>query len=366
MNINIDIANMFYENYNDKIIRDANIDEYISSFKKTELERLYELASVIDNDTEEFSHAISLSLHPKKVIKEDFIKNIEKIYHALIKNTDTNTLKQLEVFLKLYKEDLLVLDTGDNRLSIMFFEFLRNFNLAKIKYEKKERLLYIYTPYELRNILKKIVKDKKVKKQCMENTIFKDNIHNIMSAYGVLPLDKFLSIYNNAYGKTNKRKIINRIIVNRAFDEEISIALGDDTFIYIHAFDNEDDALGFYYSLPEDLEYKKFSALEYGELGDGVYHHKFEEYGKLVEFLKYELDMNEDDVFYFDESYILDYMYSYQLDAEEAKKNLNSKLNNEFNFLILKDKIFITSTILSLAKKYPNFNYKGYSLIEKH
>ena len=71
--------------------------------------------------------------------------------------------------------------------------------------------------------------------------------------------------------------------------------------------------------------------------------------------------MDEEEIYEFDDTIILDYMFSYQFDAETAKSNLNVNLDKLFGKMDISDKAFISSTILSLAKKYPNFNFKGYS-----
>ncbi len=359
------IKELFCENFKDKINEDENYDDYISSFKKEKLEKVYKIVAVMENDNDKLAHILSLSTHPKKVIVEDFKKNIKKIYSTLLKNSNEDILKQTEMFLKLYKSKTMVLNLFDLKFSLHFIEFLNNYNLAKIKYINNQKNLYIYTPLELRNILKDIIKDSTIKKKCKENTNYKNNIHNIISAYGIISIDKFSEIYNAIYEKTNTHTILNKIIINHAFDEEINLAHTDKGYlVYNNGFEDECEALTFYYSLSEKINYKIFTKEEYEELGEGYYHQKYKEYAKLCEYLETEFDMSEEEIYYFDENFILDYMFSYQIDSDIAKKNLSNNLNKEFGKLNINDKSFISSTILSLAKKYPNFNYKGYSYNE--
>ncbi len=74
--------------------------------------------------------------------------------------------------------------------------------------------------------------------------------------------------------------------------------------------------------------------------------------------------MEDEEIDIFNENVIIDYIYSYQKDKDQAKKNLNSAFKNYYNYVTLENRMYISETILSIAREYPNFNYKGYSYKE--
>ena len=71
-----------------------------------------------------------------------------------------------------------------------------------------------------------------------------------------------------------------------------------------------------------------------------------------------------DEIYDFDDMFVLDYIFSYQLDANIAKKNLSNNLDKLFMGLNISDKAYISKVILSIAENYPNFNYKGHTYNE--
>lgn len=362
MDINRNIIELYCENFKDKLNEKENLNEFISSFTKEQIEKIYKLDAAINDNSEELAHIWSLSTHPKKMIVEDFEKNIKDIYNNILINAPEEFIKQLELYLKVYKDKILIMNIFNLKLSLHFIEFLHNYNLVKIKYLKSENKLYIYTPLELRNILKEILKNKEIKIKCKETSKYKKNIHNIIATYGIISIKNLTKIYNKTYEKTNQKNLINRIIVNHAFDNEINLVNTDEGYIvYGIAFEDEDAALSFYYSLPENMDYKLYTKEEFEEIGEGTYHQSFEEFDKLYIVLENIFNMDEEEIYEFDDTFTLDYMFSYQIDAETAKQNLSSNLDKAFGKMNISDKAFISSTILSLAKKYPNFNYKGYS-----
>ena len=78
--------------------------------------------------------------------------------------------------------------------------------------------------------------------------------------------------------------------------------------------------------------------------------------------------MNEEEIFEFDEVFVNDYIYSYQVDHEQASSNLENNLDKLFGKLDARSKKIITTSIPNIARKYPDFKYKGntYYDIEKN
>lgn len=359
------ILDVFCLQFNDKLKSNESYEEYISSFKKDELERLLKINAVILDDNSKFARVISVSSHKKNNVVEEFKKSIKEIYTTILKNVDEDVIMQLEKYLKRYKNEIFEYNFVEKYLSLHFIEFLNVNCIAKIKYSKSDNKLYLYTPVEIRDILKEILKDKSIKKISKENKICKSNLYNLMSTYGVITLDKLLEIYNQVYKKISRDELYDLIMLCGIFDGDMRIAKIDDGYlVYTMAFDNDDCALEFYYSITDDIDYKIYTKEEYDEIGEGTYHHNFEEFGKLDCFLQFKLEMPDDVSYMFDEMFTLDYLYSYQIDNNEAKRNLDINLKKDFSELNIIDKSFICKTILAIAKNYPNYNYRGYSYNE--
>lgn len=359
------ILDVFCLQFNDKLKSNESYEEYISSFKKDELERLLKINAVILDDNSKFARVISVSSHKKNNVVEEFKKSIKEIYTNILKNVDEDVIIQLENYLKRYKNEIFEYNFVEKYLSLHFIEFLNVNCIAKIKYSKSDNKLYLYTPVEIRNILKEILKDKSIKKSSKENKICKSNLYNLMSTYGVITLDKLLEIYNQVYKKISRDELYDLIMLCGIFDGDIRITKIDDGYlVYNMEFEDEDHALEFYYSITDDIDYKIYTKEEYDEIGEGSYHYNFLEFEKLDSFLQLNLGMDDEEAYMFDQMFVLDYLYSYQIDNNEAKRNLDINLKRDFSELNIIDKSFICKTILAIAKNYPNYNYRGYSYNE--
>ena len=51
--------------------------------------------------------------------------------------------------------------------------------------------------------------------------------------------------------------------------------------------------------------------------------------------------MEDEEIDIFNENVIIDYIYSYQKDKEQAKKNLNSAFKNYYNYVTLENRMHI-------------------------
>lgn len=359
------ITEMFLTQFKDTIRENQNYDEYISSFTKKQLERLLKINAVIDSDTSKLAHVLSISFHKKYIVIEEFINQAKEIYTKVLKNVDESILQQFEIFLKQYDNNVLELDLQNFKYSLHFIEILNVNCIAHVKYLSKEQKLYLFTPIEIRNILKEILKDKNLKKENKKTSICVKNIFNLIATYGVISIKELNEIYNQIYGKMEEQTLIKQLLINELFDDKIKLIHTDDGYLaYGIEFEDEDEVLGFFYSLPSDLDYKIYTKDEYSQIGEGTYHHNFNEFENLLDFLELNFNMSKEEIYHFDGMFILDYIYSYQLNDNIAKGNLKSNLEKQYKLLNIHDKLFISKSILSIARCYPNFNYKGHSYNE--
>lgn len=358
------IVDLFCTEFNDKIQETESYDEYISSMKKDSIGRLLQINAIILNDSSRLSRSIIVSSKKKDNVIEDFKLNIKEIYTTILSNVDISIVEQLNKYLNNYKKEVFIHNLFDKGFNLHFIQFLKENNIAKIKYSKKENELYLYTPLEFRKLLKEILKDKNIKGICKKNSIYKKNLFDLLSVYGVINLKKLTEIYSGVFEKIDSKELLNIIKVTSIFDEDIRFTLLDEDYlIYSIGFD-EDEAIEFYYSIPDDIGYKIFTKDEYDEIGEGVYHYNFDSFQELDCFLEFKLGINEDTSYMFDQMFTLDYLYSYQIDSNEAKRKLDFNLKKDFSDLNIMDKSFICKSILDIARDYPNFNYRGYSYNE--
>lgn len=359
------ITEIFCSEFKDTINKNENYDEYISSFTKEKIERLLKINAIMEDNNRKLAHVLTISMHKKNLVVEEFKKNIKEIYTNIIKNVNEDIVKQLEIYLKEYKNNIMEINVSNIKYSLHFIELLNINCIAKVKYIKKEKMIYLYTPTEIREILKGILKIKRIRNESQKNSIYISNLHNIIATYGIISGKKLTQIYNDVYGKTDESTIIQKIITTAIFDDDIKLVMTEEGYIvYGISFENEDDVLEFFYSLPKDLEYKIYTKKEYMEIGEGTYHYNFKEFDELCDFLETNFNMSEDEIYDFDNIFVLDYIFSYQLDADIAKKNFSNNLDKLFVGLNISDKAHISKLILSIAKNYPNFNYKGHTYNE--
>ena len=359
------IVELFCSKFKNRINEKETYEDYISSFTKSQIERLLKINAIIADDNAMLAHVLAISIHKKNHVVNEFEQNIKDIYSNILKGVTENEIKQLEIYLKEYKYSVLNIDLSTMKYSLHFIDFLNENCIAKVNYLKRENSIVLYTPVEIRQVLKSILKNSKIKKECKKNSLYKNNLHNLIATYGIMSVNKMAYIYNNIYEKIDEDNIIQKIMISQMFDDDIRLGRAEKEFIvYGSAFEDIDDALNFYDSLPKNLDYKIYTKNEYNEIGKGIYHHNFKDYMELSNFLALNLNMTGEEIYNFDDIFVLDYMFSFQVDENVAKKNLNKKLEKEFIGLDINDKAYISKLILSIAKNYPNFHYKGYTYNE--
>ena len=355
----------FLKNYKDKIGKEEREEDYYNYFKKDQLERLFKINAVVQNNSKELTKITVLGTKQKKEVVEAFKKEKKKIYANLLKCIDDSIRSQLNYYLKIYEDNLLEIAENRFKVSLHFIEFLNINCLAKVNYSSSKKILTFYTPKELRKELEELLKDKKIIKCSKENSVIYSNFHDMISTYGILPLKDFNILYNKVYSKITEEKLFDYILLNNIIDDNIRLVpLEDDYLAYGLGFEEEDDAFTFYYQQDESLDYKEFKKEEYEKIGEGSYHKDFKEYKELCKFLEKRLHLDNKELEEFNENFILDYIYSYELDEEVAKKNLKRNLSKMYKELKPKDATYISKQILSIARDHPNFLWKGYSYNE--
>lgn len=340
--------------------REENYKEFVSNMDEETIRRILMISFTMNNDNNKFEIA---SKSFRKKLEKELLKNTYEVYSNLFLYTN-NFIFELK---KLLDNNIYMIKIADFDYSIDFLQKIILFGIGYIKCKKD--IISIFIPNEEKEILKSIVNNKKLIKNVENNNIIIHNVNNLLSVYGIIEYSKL----NELYGKIYKKSISNLLEIitkNSVVEEEINFYKDKDHYIIYNepAFKDLKHAREFYNSLDSAIDYKLYKKHEYEEIGECTYHFEFEEFNSLYAFLSIKFNMSEDDIFEFDEVFVSDYIYSYQVDHEQAISNLENNLFKIFGKLDNRSKKIIMSSILNIARKYPDFKYKGntYYDIEKN
>ena len=356
------LLEIFFDNFNDEINQNEDYNEFLSTTNVDDLDRILKINSILDDDKKSFSEIDFYTTKEERIKK---ILDSKTIYENIIKNIGINLYDELEHYVNNYKYKPIKLDIDSLEYSPKFIEILKTNLIAKIRYNKNKNNLEIYSPKELIDELKILFKSKSLEKECEKNSEYIDNIKGLVAAYGVIELSNLKEIYNEVYGELSEENLKIRLLTNSIYDEGLHIVNEfSDYLIYGIGFENDIKAQEFLMKLPKKLGYKIYTKEQYEELREGSYHYEIDEFDTLYDFLSLKLHMNDDEIYEFDGMFVLDYMFSYQLDGNTAKRNLKNNIEKMMPDLDVDDKTTISKIILSIAKNYPTFKLKGHTYNE--
>ncbi|MDO4963740.1 MAG: hypothetical protein Q4E75_06585, partial [bacterium] len=134
-----------YLNTNNKKVSNETMNEYLASFKNSELTKLAVTQIFVDKDYINLFKIKNLNNKPKKNIIEYITKNLDKILKSYIKIIKDVELEQLKLIIdnngkKLFMEKIPI--------SIHFINFLKTFSLAKVEYNAKDNSIKPFMPKE--------------------------------------------------------------------------------------------------------------------------------------------------------------------------------------------------------------------------
>lgn len=354
-----ELLKKFLNNYKDDY-KEETYKEFISNMDLKTLRRILMISSTMNNDNKKFE---IVSKESRKVLEKELLKNTNDIYSSIFLYTN-NFIFELK---ELLDNDTYKIKIDEFNYSLDFLQKILLFGIGYIKY--KRNIISIFIPEDEKLILKKMVNNKKLISNIENNYSIIHNINNLLSTYGVIEFNKLNEIYNKVY----KKKISNLLEIitkNSVVEEEINFYKDVDQYIIYNepAFKDMETAKEFYNSLDKDIDYKIYKKSELEEIGECTYHFGFDEFNSIYAYLSLKFNMSEEDIFEFDEVFINDYIYSYQIDHEQASTNLENNLDKIFGKLDGRSKKVITTGILGIARKYPDFKYKGntYYDIEKN
>ena len=357
------IKRIFFSNYKNPINKNESYEEFLLSYEKDDLERILRVNYIIEDDKEKFNNLGFIKT--KEELKDEIISNNKKIYENIIKNINILLYDEIDYFINNYNGKVQTIELENLEYSPKFMEIIHYNLIAKVNYDEEKNILEIYSPKEVVKIIKELLNDNKIEKECEQNTEIIDNVHCLISTYGVIELSKLYEIYKEVFNDITQDKLLSRILINAFYDEGLKIINEfSDYLLYGIGFRNEKEAQEFLMKIPKKLGYKIYTKEQYNEIKEGSYHYEIEEFDTLFDYLSNELGMNEDEIYEFDNMFVLDYMFSYQMDSDTAKKNLSNNLEKIMPNLDTTKKAHISKMILSIAKNYPVFKFKGHTYNE--
>lgn len=364
-NIRNVLCDIFFKNYQDNINPKETLKEHYASLKKEDFNNILGIYTLIKDDIEVLAE---VPLDEESTIEEmqDYtLTNLEEIYMTILSALSESIITQLSIFIKkscYYKGSI---HDDDFIYSIDFITKLYQLRLGKVNYNKDTRNIEFYIPKELFKLISKIIKNKQFQKTNEEINAISNYTDKILSAYGIISLNKLHEIINKVFIKIDKEDLETMLRkISICFNEINYFGDEGDVIIANSSFEEEDEAYTFYNSL-SDGEYKVFTKEEYDLLGEDAYHLNFKAYDELMEYLNYEADLTNEQIALIETEIIIDYLKSYQQDTELANKNLMSKLNGNFSSLKIQDKAIIKKKLSNLGKLYPIYTLKGYAIEEE-
>lgn len=354
------IINEIFKDFKDDIIQNESLEHFLNSFTHKKLLDVIKLSSIVNDDKVLLSKSLSLGTTKKNKTVEYMVENYEEIYNSMLKIFNDDFYFLMKKYIKECSNGYLKLYLYDMEYSLGFIMKIREFKIGKVNCNKNE--IDIYIPKEILKIISNIINDKSIMKKIKRNTKIRYNIDSLISTYGVLKLEKLHEIYGNTFLNISIEEMLNIIMLSVIINSEVNILEYDEEYyIYSSSFEDEDSALDFYESLDDKIDYKMFSKKDLNALSEGDYYCKSSSYVDLMDFLYDMFNFEEDGIEEFERLYILDYMFSFRIDEQEAKTKLNNNLIKKILDIDLVDRAIILKKVNNVAKDYPLYKYKGYS-----
>lgn len=352
------IKEITFKQFNDEI-KEENLESFFNSLSEDELIKIVKVKSVISS-----TDTLKGKTLDKNKIVNYILNNYKKIYSLLLEILDEDFYLQMKKYIKENNNGYLKMVYDSRDYSISFLLNIYNFRIGKVKYDNKTNILEIYIPKETIETINLILKDKSIRKKINENTKIMSNINGLMVAYGIVTIDRLHEIYEDVFSKISNDKLLTVILFDHLTNQTFDIIEYKDSYLINGLSCEEEDAIKYYESIDKKLEYKIFSKEELEDLDDGLYHHQSINYDSLLDEIRRVFNFDEYEIEDFDEEFIVDYMFSFSEDEALAKKNINSNLTKNYPDLDFVNKSIIMKKINSVAKDYPIFKYKGYSINE--
>lgn len=348
------LFNIVVASNNDKVKKET-LEEFLKSYTVDKLVHMAMTAEIGYNNYDELERIYSYRNKAKKEILGYIKDNLEKIVTEIILCIKPIVLEDLQEILKHQEEfDYNYIEQDISFATIMN---LKNFNLAKFEYIKKDNRLKIYIPKEIRELLTVILNDKAflAKKHSYDESY--QYLDGILDAYGIISYDKLYDIYTSQIGTIDKTELLNIINLQSYLDEHVVIHIYPEGYLICNAeFYDYDYAISFYEN--QRGSYKKFSKGDYAALADATYVEKLSNYKKFVAYLKENFYGIEDGIEDVKHLIVLDYIYQIQTDNVNAEDTSIDHIRDTFG-LSIAEATKLHKMVKDIYKEYPKWRKKG-------
>lgn len=349
------ILNEVLEQNNKKIKEKESLEEYLKSFTNDELTRLAITHVWVDEKITHLLKIKNLAQKPKKDIIKYIRENLEDILRVYIKIINDRNYEFLKTIVNKNGKVEYSIDTFD--LNLHFVSFLKDFCLAKVEYNKKEKKLKIYIPKEFNDILKVAYKDKNIISYNKRFNEICDYVYGTVEGYGVILLTKLHELFEKHMYKIDiheLNKIIgSRVMIDQLFDTH---QYPNDILVCSIEFTDEDEALSFYETC--EGEYYNFTKKDIELLKESKYITKLKSYKEFISYLKSNFEGLKGDLFHINNLLIMDYIETAQFDEDEARESANLTISELFEVNSAQKNRMI-NMIDNIYKEYPKWTKRG-------
>lgn len=341
------IVNEFFVK-DSKRIKKESIDSYLNSFELNQLRGAAVISYLFE--TEE------LDLDIKKSKKEYYIKcikdNIDSYISNLVVLVDLDLLGLLEEIAN--NKDVTILDKPIGYCELI--GFLKNMCFISTEYDKEKERLKIYMPDEFKEEICKCLNDEELLDLNSDYTSIYEISNVILSAYGIIEIDKLHEIFEMYIDKIDIEEFANILFLKCLYKGNNLFDYKDKQLFCNIEFSNKEEAFKFYKE--QEGNYRIYGIDEYAMIDEGCYITNLKSYDKIVDFFLKKYEITEEEFIYLNEMILVDYLFTAQLSVERADENFKSNVKDMFN--ITDNDLNRALTLMkNVFKDYPKWKKRG-------
>lgn len=311
-----------YLERNNSKIKGETLDDYFSTYKRSQLMQCALIPFLIEHSEQDIYNAHLVAKKTKKDVIEYVKENLEHIVNSYLKIFSQPEIKQLNKILKENK----TYKVYEMPFTLSFINNIKMICMAKMEYNKPNNTITTYIPEEIKTIMLKGLKDKKLMKTNQRYHEIYSTCIEIIDTYGIIELSALHQIFEKEVYKIDIEELQN-IITSKSLLDDFSIHKVNDKYIICNVdFIELKTALDFYRK--QTGEYKIFTKKEYHQIYEGKFIETLKPYKELVKYLCDNYEGIEEEMEYIKEFIILDYMFTSQISPNKADEDFINKITD--------------------------------------
>ena len=333
----------FFEEQKD--IKEMSAKEFYNSLDKNSLNNIIVTYYILSNNEEDLKDFISYK--PKKSEMIDFIcKNLKEIIKSCLINCELDTCN--EILSIASKKGIRKFDDGNFKPLLSLVDL----KLGCVKYDKKTKKMLVFIPEEIRKNIIRIFKDDDIIECIKENDNLGNIILGIMSAYGVIELNRLGELL-----EIDSNYLLEYILRRKVSNEICEICYNNGNILIGSIGLNEKFMLDLN-EMHKKYNIRKYSLDDYKKIECGEYLESLKSYKKLVKYLKNEYGFSNPDLVMFRDLVVLNFINN----TEEKEFDATEALYRDLDDFIEKDEVEykkIEKMVKDIYKEYPKWEKFG-------